>query len=140
LEKLGPEDAHRLRAIPLGFLGEGTSTVAVGLVEPHDGDAVEQVARRLDANVTPYLVPAPRALYYLGKLLGLPRRARFVRSGRSTNGHDAEITDERRRTQPAMGMVMPPALTLEPRRRRSTSQAPPGDSVPFAIGFGAACE
>jgi hypothetical protein len=140
LEKLGPDDAHRLRAIPLGFLGEGTGTVAVGLVEPSDTQAVEYVARRLGANVTPYVVPELRALYYLEKLFGLPRRARFVRSGRSGDGNDAEVGDERRRTQPAQGMVMPPAFTLEPRRRRATSQAPLGGSVPFAIGFSAACE
>ena len=140
LEKLGSEDAHRLRAIPLGYLGEGTGTVAVGLVEPTDTGAVEQVAERLGANVTPYVVPELRALYYLEKLFGLPRLARFVRSGRSANGQDAEVGDERRRTQPAMGMVMPPAFTLEPRRRRATSQAPLTGMGPYAIGFGAACE
>src|ERR1044071_10072339 len=49
LERLGADDAHRLRAIPLGYLGEGN--VAVGLVEPHDTQAVEQVARALGTNV-----------------------------------------------------------------------------------------
>jgi hypothetical protein len=140
LEKLGPEDAHRLRAIPLGYLGEGTATVAVGLVEPTDSGLVAQVATRLGASVTPYIVPELRALYYLEKLFGLPRRARFVRSGRPADGANGEIEGERRRTQPAMGMVMPPALTLEPRRRRATSQAPLVGEVPFAIGYGAACE
>src|SRR3954470_23680602 len=82
LEKLGADDAHRLRAIPLGYLGEGHTTVAVGLVEPADRDALEQVASRLDVQVTPYIVPELRALYYLEKLFGLPRRARFVRAGR----------------------------------------------------------
>jgi len=114
--------------------------VAVGLVDPTDGDAVEYVASRLCAHVTPYIVPELRALYYLEKLFGLPRRARFLRSGRSSDGQDAEPSTERRRTQPAMGMVMPPALTLEPRRRRATSQAPLVGAVPFAIGYGAACE
>jgi hypothetical protein len=109
-------------------------------VEPTDSRGVEQVATRLEAKVTPYIVPELRALYYLEKLFGLPRRARFVRSGRSSDGQDAEIGDERRRTQPAMGMVMPPAFTLEPRRRRATSQAPLTGTVPFVIGFGAACE
>src|ERR1051325_5833950 len=107
LQKLGPDDAHRLRAIPLGFLGEGTGTVAVGLVEPADTDAVTYVADRLGANVTPYVVPELRALYYLEKLFGLPRGPRFLRPG---DGQDAEA-GERRRTQPAMGIVMPPALT-----------------------------
>ena len=39
-----------------------------------------------------------------------------------------------------MGMVLPPALTLEPRRRRASSQAPLVGSVPVAISFGVACE
>jgi len=137
LEKLGPDDAHRLRAIPLGHLAEGA--VAVGLVEPADTEAVEYVAARLGASVIPYVVPELRALYYLEKLFGLPRRARFVRSGRS-NGNGGEGGDERRRTQPAQGMVMPPAFTLEPRRRRATSQAPLGGAMPFAVSFAAACE
>jgi hypothetical protein len=154
LDKLGADDAHRLRAIPLGYLGEGTGTVAVGFVDPTDRGAVEQVAERLGANVTPYVVPELRALYYLEKLFGLPRLARFVRSGRAgdartrqgtappTRGDNGngEVADERRRTQPAMGMVMPPSFTLEPRRRRATSQAPLTGALPFAIGFGAACE
>jgi hypothetical protein len=139
LEKLGPDDAHRLRAIPLGYLGEGTGSVAVGFVDPTDTGAVEQVATRLGASVTPYVVPELRALYYLEKLFGLPRRARFVRSARTADG-DGEIGDERRRTQPAMGMVMPPAFTLEPRRRRASSQVPLAGTVPFALTFAAACE
>jgi len=136
LEQLGADDAHRLRAIPLGYLGEGTSTVGVALVEPADDDAVEQVAARLGAQITPYVVPELRALYYLEKLFGLPREARFVRSAGAQPGDGGE----RRRTQPAMGMVMPPALTLEPRRRRTTSEAPLAGGVPFAIGYGGACE
>jgi len=142
LDKLGADDAHRLRAIPLGYLGEGAAMVAVGLVEPTDVEAIEQVATRLAANVTPYIVPELRAVYYLEKLFGLPRLARFVRSGAATAGSAGEpaAPGERRRTQPAMGIVMPPALTLEPRRRRATTQAPLAGDVPFAIGYGSACE
>jgi hypothetical protein len=98
------------------------------------------VSTRLGAHVTPYVVPELRALYYLEKLFGLPRRARFVRAGRSAELTSGDLPGERRRTQPAMGMVMPPALTLEPRRRRASSQAPLVGTVPFALGFGAACE
>jgi hypothetical protein len=138
LEKLGAEDAHRLRAIPLGHLAD--DSVAVGLVVPNDADAVAQVSARLGAHIVPYVVPELRALYYLEKLFGLPRRARFVRTARVPSSGDAEISGERRRTQPAAGMVMPPALTLEPRRRRATTQAPLVGEIPFAIGYGAACE
>jgi Type II secretion system (T2SS), protein E, N-terminal domain len=144
LDKLGADDAHRLRAIPLGYLGEGAAVVAVGLVEPTDVEAIEQVATRLAANVTPYIIPELRAVYYLEKLFGLPRLARFVRPGRvpDATGSVGEPapSGERRRTQPAMGIVMPPALTLEPRRRRATTQAPLAGDVPFAIGYGSACE
>src|SRR5689334_6266047 len=49
LEKLGADDAHRLRAIPLGYLGEGTGTVAVALVDPTDGRAVEYLGAQLGA-------------------------------------------------------------------------------------------
>src|SRR3954468_13415042 len=138
LEQLGAEDAHRLRAIPLGYLGEGTGAVAVALVEPGDSWVVEQVALKLGAQITPYVVPELRALYYLEKLFGLPRLARFVRPGRS--GTDGDLPGERRRTQPAMGMVMPPALTLEPRRRPASSSAPLLGVVSPAISFSTACE
>jgi len=140
IEKLGADDAHRLRAIPLGYLGEGTGAVAVALVEPDDPRAVEQLAAKLGAQVAPYVVPELRALYYLEKLFGLPRRARFVRAGRSPELTNGDLPGERRRTQPAMGMVMPPALTLEPRRRQTTSPAPLVGALPSAIEFAAACE
>lgn len=137
LERLGADDAHRLRAIPLGYLGEGES-IAVALAVPHDPETISALTERLGATIVPYVVPELRALYYLEKLFGLPRRARFVRAGRPA--HEPEVEVERRRTQPAAGMVMPPALTLEPRRRRATSQAPLVGEIPYAIGYGAACE
>jgi len=129
IEQLGADEAHRLRAIPLGYLGEGS--VAVGLVEPHDPE--------LGAIVTPYIVPELRALYYLEKLFGLPRRARFVRVGNAGDAANGE-PGERRRTQPAQGMVMPPALTVEPRRKRPTTAAPLVGAMPFAISHAAASE
>jgi len=137
LEKLGGDDAHRLRAVPLGYLGEGTDTVAVGMVDPTDADAIDELVQRLGTGVTPYVVPELRALYYLEKHFGLPRRARFLRTARPSEG---EVADDRRRQQPA-GMVMPPAFTLEPRKRRA-SQAPiaPPEPPPVAIAYGAACE
>lgn len=135
LARLGADDAHRLRAIPLGYLGEGTGTIAVAMVEPGDAGVAAEVAARLDAQIAPYIVPELRALYYLEKLFGLPRDGRFVRSG------GAEAADpERRRTQPAAGMVLPPQLTLEPRRKRPTSDAPAHVQGPTAITYAAACE
>jgi hypothetical protein len=149
LERLGADDAHRLRAIPIGQLAEG-DIVAVAFADPSDTAAVAQVADRLDAHVVPYVVPELRALYYLEKHFGLPRRPRFVRAGRSDTDPDLE-RPERRRSQPAGGMELPPSLTLEPRRKRPSTRsgAPPGTQPgtpgaaprgPVAVSFEGACE
>ncbi|MBA3465691.1 MAG: hypothetical protein H0T46_37510 [Deltaproteobacteria bacterium] len=139
LEKVGSDEAHRLRSIPLGYLGDAKDTVAVGMVDPTDTDAKEQLTLRLGAKITPYVVPELRALYYLERLFGTPRRARFVRTARAGSEADPPH-DDRRRQQPAQGMVMPPAFTLEPRRRRSSQQVTSGSSVPHAMSYSAACE
>lgn len=143
LQRLGSDDAHRLRAIPLGKLDEDGGAIAVAMVEPTDRGALLQLADRLGATIKPYVVPELRALYYLEKLFGLPRRARFIRSGRAdapTRPVQEDGNAERRREQPAQGMVMPPAFTLEPRRRRQSSQMPLRAEVLHAITYGAACE
>jgi hypothetical protein len=140
LEKLGSDDAHRLRAIPLGYLGEGTDVVGVAIVEPTNTAALAELTTKLGAKVTPYVVPELRALYYLEKHFGLPRRARFVRQGTDRPDSAHEGTHERRRQQPAHGMVMPPAFTLEPRRRRSSSQMPISGGIPITVTYGGACE
>src|ERR1041385_6323171 len=57
LEKLGADEPHALRALPLGYLGEGTETVAVALVEPTNEAAPDHLAKRLGARITPYVVP-----------------------------------------------------------------------------------
>ncbi len=142
LDQLGSDDAHRLRAVPLGHLGEG-ATIAVAFVDPTDTAAIDQVAERLGNPVTPYVVPELRALYYLEKHFGQPRRARFVRSGRpdsESHGDSAAPIAERRRSQPPQGMAMPPALTLEPRKRRAGTETGPATQVPVAVTFEAACQ
>ena len=78
LDKLGSDEAHRLRSIPLGYLGDDKSAIAVAMVDPTDGGAAAQLAEKLGATVTPYVVPELRALYYLERLFGTPRRARFL--------------------------------------------------------------
>ena len=139
LDRLGSEHAHRLRAIPLGDLGN-TQTLSVAMVDPTDTLAITELSEKLGAKITPYVVPELRALYYLEKLFGQPRRARFVRSGRPLSESDSEPTDDRRRSQPAQGMVMPPSFTLEPRRRRTSSQMTLGSSVSHAVTYSATCE
>src|SRR4051812_47818666 len=59
IAKLSVDDAHRLRAIPLGPLSDGTTAVA--LADPTDPEAVDQIAERLGTTVTPYIVPELRA-------------------------------------------------------------------------------
>ena len=143
VDKLGADTAHRLRAIPLGYVGEHKDTVAVAIVEPAHADTIEELSSKFGKPITPYVVPELRALYYLEKHFGLPRRARFIRSGRA--GTDGETKEgERRKQQPPQGMVMPPTFTLEPRRRRS-SQIPPisGERISstlLSLTYGAACE
>src|SRR5205809_6710913 len=75
LDQLGADDAHRLRSVPLGMLEAGG--VAVAMVDPTDGHAIEMLGARLATTVTPYIVPELRALYYLEKHFGTPPRARF---------------------------------------------------------------
>jgi len=141
LQRLGADDAHRLRAIPLGYLAEG-DTVAVALVEPFETAAVTYIAEQLDAHVAPYVIPELRALYYLEKHFGLPRRPRFVRPGRSDTDRDLEQLEipERRRSQPPGGMELPPSFMLEPRRRRVSTQGGAGQRVPVAVSYEGACE
>src|SRR5688572_21868923 len=115
LDKLGSDEAHRLRAVPLGYLGDGTDEIAVALVEPGDLEAVQTLEAHLGAKVTPYVVPELRALYYLERHFGTPRRARFIRTARAGTDPGELIGDDRRKTQPAGGIAMPPPLTLEPR-------------------------
>ncbi|MEO8699144.1 MAG: hypothetical protein ABI867_03845 [Kofleriaceae bacterium] len=138
VEKLGADDAHRLRAIPLGYLGESSESVAIAVVEPMNGAILEELRSKLATAITPYVVPELRALYYLEKHFGLPRRARFIRSARP--GSETDASAERRRSQPAQGMVMPPAFTLEPRKRRASQMPLLVGPATLAITYGAACE
>jgi hypothetical protein len=146
LTKLTGDDAHRLRAIPLSHAAGGM--IAVAMVDPTDAAGVEALATQLGAPIAPHVVPELRALYYLEKHYGLSRRARFVRSARVSADLDSAVQpltaaaapDDRRRSQPA-GMAMPPAFTLEPRRRRTSSQAPfmrAGEAM--VVAYGEACE
>lgn len=140
LTRLGADDAHRLRALPLADLGGEPRTVAVAVVDATDAAVLDELRAKLGAAVTPYVVPELRALYYLEKLYGLPRRARFIRSGRASTEPGAALapapatSGDRRREQPAQGMVLPPAFTLAPRRRRPSQAAAP-EEIPIARTF-----
>jgi hypothetical protein len=137
LELVGAELAHDLGVIPLGATEDGA--LAVAMIDPADADAIATLQERASAPIAPLVVPELRGLYYLEKLYGLPRKARFIRAGvRRTMPPDPE----RRKTQPAGGLVMPPPATVAPRRRRtttSTSLAPAAAAAP-SLTYGAACE
>lgn len=137
LDAVGVEEAHRLRAIAMAR--EPSGAVAVALVEPGDQAALAALADRLGGPIAPYVVPEMRALYYLERHYGTPRRARFHRTAPAEAGPGTRPGDERRTTLPAGGIVVPPPLTLVP-RRRGESQAPPARLVPTAVSFAAACE
>jgi hypothetical protein len=136
LDLVGAELAHDLGVIPLGATEDGA--LAVAMIDPNDAEALATLQERASAPVTPLVVPELRGLYYLEKHYGLPRKARFIRAGvrRLT-----QPTDERRKTQPAGGLVMPPTATVAPRRRRTNTatslpQVHPAPSVSYAV----ACE
>jgi hypothetical protein len=138
LDLVGAELAHDLGAIPLGATDDGS--LAVAMIDPNDAEALATLQDRAAAPITPLVVPELRALYYLEKLYGLPRKARFIRSGARRLTQPA---DERRKTQPAGGLVMPPPATVAPRRRRSNTanQAPPTSAAQTpSLSYGVACE
>ena len=54
LDRLGSDDAHRLRAIPLGDLGN-TQTLSVAMVDPTDTRAISELSEKLGAKITPYV-------------------------------------------------------------------------------------
>lgn len=135
LEKLGADEAHRLRSVPLARLADGM--IAVAMVDPTDVGALEDLKTAYAAAIKPYVVPELRALYYLEKHYGLPRRARFLRTAKADT-RQAD-TDRRKAQLPAQGMVMPPSFTLEPRRKRTPSQMAI-EGVPTAVTYGSACE
>ncbi len=139
LDKLGADSAHRLRAVPLGYLGDGTDSIAVALVQPGEPGAIEALQATLQGTVTPYIVPELRALYYLERHFGTPRRARFIRTARAGTDPGELLGDDRRRTQPPGGFAMPPPLTLEPRKRRP-SQVMPSASVATSMTYAGACD
>ena len=59
------------------------------MVDPTDGRARGASAHGSPCTVTPYVVPELRALYYLEKHFGTPRRARFIRTARPGTEPDA---------------------------------------------------
>lgn len=118
--------AERLGAMPIAVGRPPEPTVAVAMIEPFDLGAIDEIAAKAGMPVTPYVVPELRLLYYLEKAYGLPRKARFIRAGSRRAPSAAGAGDDRRRSQPAGGIVLPPSVRLEPRKRSRSLQ--PGTS------------
>lgn len=115
----GPALARRYEAFPLGYLPDGPDSMAVAMVDAHDGELVGKLSEELGSPVSPHVAPELRIYYYMEKHFAIARKARFVRVG--TPGSTPGDGPERRRTQPVGGMALPPAMRLEPRRK-------PGDA------------
>jgi hypothetical protein len=130
LDTIGSEVADHHGVVPLGFLPPFRDALAVAMVDPRDEAALDDLHRHTGHPIAPYVVPELRLLYYLEKHYGVPRKARFVRPG---TRRILTSADERRRSQPAGGLVMPPAVRLEPRRKRtSTGNLDAGAPEPFS--------
>lgn len=144
LNKLGAEFAVSRGAIPLGIIAGDDAvpaTIAVAFIDPFDSALIEDVAQQLGAQIAPYIVPELRGVYFLERHFRLLRRARFIRSGGSASALDAPTAaDNRRRVQPAGGIVMPPSFTLEPRRRRRPSSVPASTYQLLATPFAEICQ
>jgi hypothetical protein len=135
---------ERLGVMPLAVAAPPEPALALAMVEPSDGVAVEEVARIAGMPVTPHVVPELRLLYYLEKAYGLPRKARFVRTG---TRRVAGANDDRRRTQPPGGIVTPPPVRLEPKKRAAASRPTVPPMVPTEevtppprLAWGFACD
>jgi len=120
LELIDADTAERLGVLPLGVLPGPDDAIALAMIDASDRPAAEEVAAKTGRGVAPHVVPELRLLYYLEKHYGLARKQRFVRTGTRR----ALTNDERRRSQPAGGIVLPPSVTVEPRARRK-SRPPP---------------
>jgi Type II secretion system (T2SS), protein E, N-terminal domain len=131
LQRVTAQTAASLGAIPLGHLPPFVDSLAVAMIDPRDDHAVDQLTDQTGMTITPYIVSELRALYYLERHYGLPRQARFVRPGTRRGG----LPVDRRRAQPIGGIVAPPSVRLEPRRKTVSEivVAPPPPPPPLAF-------
>lgn len=121
--------ARRYEAFPLGYLSEQPGSLAVAFANPRDPEALARLAEDVGSPIFAHVAPELRIYYYLEKHYGITRKARFVRVGSLVPV--PESVGERRRMQPAGGIVTPPVVRVEPRSKaasKSTSTHGPGAS------------
>ena len=138
LDLMGPDICDLYGLLPLGFLPPFPDALAIAMVDPRDDIALDAAHRKCGYAIAPYVIPELRALYYLEKHFGIARKARFIRAG---TRRVLTIADERRKTQPPGGLVMPPKVRLEPRRRRtSISELTSALASEPPLSYPAACD
>lgn len=130
ISDFGAALARRYEAFPLGYLADRPNVLAVAMIEPGDADAIAKLQDELGGAVQPHVAPELRIYYYLEKHYGITRKARYVRVG--SVGPVPETARERRRMQPARGIVLPPKIRLEPRKRAGSEGGEPGTSAAVA--------
>lgn len=123
IEHFGAELARRYVAFPLGYLDDPPDGLAVAVVDPHDDAVLEQLSEDSGYPIAPYVAPELRIYYYLEKHYGITRKARYLRAGNPEASPPEH--KERRRWQPASGIVIPPPVRIEPRNKPSVSQPAP---------------
>jgi hypothetical protein len=129
--------AEQLGVLPLGFFQPFPDALAVAMIDPRDDVALEQLENDTSRQIQPYVISELRALYYLEKLYGLARKARYVRPG---TRRVLSSAGERRRAQPAGGLVTPPTVRLEPRRKSRELTTPPAAVLPPPLSYASACD
>lgn len=120
--------AKRYEAFPLGFLPEKPDSLAVALVNPRDEEVIAKLSEDTGSPIWPHVAPELRIYYYLEKHYGITRKARYVRVGSSVPT-PAKLA-ERRRTQPAGGIVIPSKMRVEPRAKAAKSAEPAEPAEP----------
>ncbi|MCE9575071.1 MAG: hypothetical protein K8W52_18110 [Deltaproteobacteria bacterium] len=128
LAAIGPTLADQHGAIGLHIRPDGVLAVAV--VDPSDTATLHELAVHANRPIAPHVVAELRLLYYLERHYRIARKARYVRPGTRRTLVQA---DERRRTQPAAGLVLPPQVRLEPRKKPAAPIAEPPEPVPVRV-------
>ncbi len=123
ITSFGAELAGMYTAFPLRYEPNDPGTLAVAFADPRDDASITHLTELCDCGIAAYIAPELRLYYYLEKHYGITRKARFVRTG--TRQTAPEEVDERRRTQPAGGIQLPPAVRFEPKKKRKRAATAP---------------
>ncbi len=130
IEWFGAELADLYTAFPLGYEADTPGVLGIVFAEPTNRPAMEQLATQCGQPITPYVAPELRLFYYLEKHYGLSRKARYIRTGSRRTAPSEQ--DERRRTQPAGGMELPPSVKLVPKKKKKRAETEQSASPPPA--------